>query len=173
MPYDPISEDPDVDPKFPSKLHLLFIDSNGSSIVGRLYNTHGREKHPIVILLHGIPGIELNLDLARVICRAEWNVVTFHYRGSWGCEGEFSIQNSIEDAKNVMSYLKQEEITSKYNLDTNNIVIIGLSFGGSVALHLAIHDASITNIASISGPDGKIYGNYLKIISMIVQMKKI
>jgi len=34
-----------------------------------------------VILFHGLPGNEQNLDLAQAIRRANWNVLTLHYRG--------------------------------------------------------------------------------------------
>jgi len=35
-------------------------------------------------LLHGLPGYESSGDLAQSIRRAGWNVVFFHYRGTWG-----------------------------------------------------------------------------------------
>ena len=35
-----------------------------------------------MILFHGLPGNEQNLDLAQAIRRANWNVLTLHYRGS-------------------------------------------------------------------------------------------
>jgi predicted alpha/beta-fold hydrolase len=37
-----------------------------------------------VILFHGLPGNVQNLDLAQAIRRANWNVLTLHYRGSLG-----------------------------------------------------------------------------------------
>ena len=47
----------------------------------------GAGRRPTVVLLHGLPGNEKNLDLAQAIRRAGWNVVTFNYRGSWGSPG--------------------------------------------------------------------------------------
>ena len=51
-----------------------------------------------VVLLHGLPGNEQNLDLAQAIRRAGWNVLTLHYRGAWGSPGQFSLQHVLEDA---------------------------------------------------------------------------
>jgi pimeloyl-ACP methyl ester carboxylesterase len=49
-----------------------------------LYIAAGEGPHPNVLLLHGLPGNEQNIDLAQSMRRAGWNVLTFHYRGSWG-----------------------------------------------------------------------------------------
>lgn len=58
---------------------------------GLIYIASGAGPHPTVILLHGYPGNEKNLDLAQSLRREGWNVLFFHYRGAWGSEGEFSL----------------------------------------------------------------------------------
>lgn len=58
--------------------------------------------HPTVILLHGFPRNEHNLDLAQTIRRAGWNVIYFD-RGSWGSPGDFSFTHSIEDTQSVVA----------------------------------------------------------------------
>ena len=62
-----------------------------------LFVAGGKGPHPTVILMHGLPGNERNLDLAQAIRRAGWDVLTFTYRGAWGSPGDFSIANSMED----------------------------------------------------------------------------
>lgn len=47
-----------------------------------MYMAAGAGPHPTVLLLHGLPGNEQNVDLAQSIRRAGWNVLTLHYRGS-------------------------------------------------------------------------------------------
>jgi pimeloyl-ACP methyl ester carboxylesterase len=51
------------------------------------YLAGGPGPHPTIVLLHGFPGNEQNLDLAQSIRRAGWNVLTLHYRGAWGSPG--------------------------------------------------------------------------------------
>ena len=40
------------------------FDSEGNRLVGTLYLARGEEPKPTVLLLHGCPGLEKNLDLA-------------------------------------------------------------------------------------------------------------
>ena len=67
-------------------------------INGVAYLAGGAGPHPTVILLHGLPGNEKNLDLAQAIRRDGWNAVTFNYRGSWGSPGVFRFGQNLEDA---------------------------------------------------------------------------
>ena len=64
-----------------------------------LFVAGGKGPHPTVILMHGLPGNERNLDLAQAIRRAGWDVLTFTYRGAWGSPGDFSIANAMEDTR--------------------------------------------------------------------------
>jgi dipeptidyl aminopeptidase/acylaminoacyl peptidase len=157
MSFDPISEDPEVNSEYPSKLTNLYINSEGSKLLGRFFLTHGEGLHPTILLLHGMPGIEINIDLARILCRAGWNVLVFHYRGAWGSEGEFSLTNSLEDVENVIKYLTDEENAKEYNIDTEKIVIIGHSLGGFMGLITATKNSTIKSVASIAGPNVYMY----------------
>ena len=60
-----------------------------------------------MLLLHGLPGNEQNLDLAQAVRRAGWNVLTLHYRGSWGSPGRFSLAGAGEDVDAAMAFLRQ------------------------------------------------------------------
>jgi alpha/beta superfamily hydrolase len=83
--------------------------------------------------------------------RAGWNVVTFHYRGSWGSQGEFSFTHCIEDVHAVLNYLRKSDITQKFRIDPKKIVPIGFSMGGFLSLITAFKDPSIKAAASIAG----------------------
>lgn len=110
----------------------LAIPSEGSLLQGLLYRANGKEKHPTLILLHGYPGNERNLDLAQVVRSQGWNVVYFDYRGSWGSQGKFSFENSVQDVVNVVEFcIKNQE---KYQIDPSNIALFGHSMGGWVCL---------------------------------------
>jgi pimeloyl-ACP methyl ester carboxylesterase len=116
----------------PAGMSELFIPSGHSQIQGFIYKANGTGNHPTLLLLHGYPGNERNLDLAQVVRAHGWNVVYFNYRGSWGSEGSFSFANAVEDVKNVVAYCKKN--SGLLQIDTTNIVLFGHSMGGWVCL---------------------------------------
>ncbi|WP_431211737.1 alpha/beta hydrolase family protein [Puia sp. P3] len=110
----------------------LLIPSNGSLMPGFIYRANGAGKHPTLVLLHGFPGNERNLDLAQVVRAHGWNVIYFDYRGSWGSQGKFSFLHCVEDVVNVVAFCKQYR--DSLRIDTSNIVLFGHSMGGWVCL---------------------------------------
>lgn len=110
----------------------LFIPSDNSLLAGFIYRANGPEKHPTLLLLHGYPGNERNLDIAQVVRAHGWNVIYFDYRGSWGSQGKFSFKNCVEDVVNVVGFCKKYQDSLK--IDTSNIVLFGHSMGGWVCL---------------------------------------
>lgn len=59
---------------------MLHIPSHGVWINGLIYQPSGAGPHPTLIVCHGLPGNEKNLDLAQAVRRAGWNAVTFSAR---------------------------------------------------------------------------------------------
>ncbi len=117
------------------------------------YLAEGAGPHPVVILLHGFPGNEKNLDLAQAIRRDGWDVVYFDYRGSWGSPGDFSFTHSIEDTEAAVAYLRDAANTKKLRADPGSIVLIGHSMGGFMARYVGSHDAGIKAVGLISAAD--------------------
>ncbi len=116
----------------PASSTELFIPSGNSMIAGLIYNANGSQKHPTLLLLHGYPGNERNLDIAQVVRSHGWNVIYFDYRGSWGSQGKFSFKNCVEDVINVVAFCNTYQDSLK--IDTSNIVLFGHSMGGWVVL---------------------------------------
>jgi len=116
----------------PASSTELFIPSGGSQIAGLIYSANGLQKHPTLLLLHGYPGNERNLDIAQVVRSRGWNVIYFDYRGSWGSQGKFSFKNCVEDIVNVVAFCNKYQDSLK--IDTSNIVLFGHSMGGWVCL---------------------------------------
>ena len=116
----------------PASSTELFIPSGNSQIAGLIYNANGLQKHPTLLLLHGYPGNERNLDIAQVVRSRGWNVIYFDYRGSWGSQGKFSFKNCVEDVVNVVAFCNKYQDSLK--IDTSNIVLFGHSMGGWVCL---------------------------------------
>lgn len=90
----------------------------------------GEGPKPTMLLLHGLPGNERNLDLAQAVRRSGWNVLTFTYRGAWGSEGTFSLQNAAADSAAALAFLRTPAAALTYGIDLKQIVIAGHSMGG-------------------------------------------
>jgi len=110
----------------------LTFNSNGKRMSGFIYQAEGTGPHPSVLLLHGYPGNEKNLDVAQTLRSNGWNVVFFHYRGAWGSEGEFSFLNAEADVQTVLQYMKNN--AKKLKIDKDLISIVGHSMGGHMAI---------------------------------------
>jgi len=120
------------DKNAPAGMSELFIPSEGSLLAGFIYKANGAQKHPTLLLLHGYPGNERNLDLAQVVRAHGWNVIYFDYRGSWGSQGQFSFSNCVGDVVNVVAWCKKYQ--DSLRIDTSNLVLFGHSMGGWVCL---------------------------------------
>ena len=149
---DPVFMDPaTVDPAYPPAMEPVVIRSQGAKLSGIVYVAQGPGPHPAVILLHGYPGNERNLDLAHAIRRAGWNVLFFHYRGSWGSEGRFSIAHAIADTHAAVAFTRSAEFIRKYRTDPARLAVIGHSMGGYVSFEVLAGDPRLGCGASLAG----------------------
>ena len=123
--------------------------SNGTRLNTVMFLASGAGPHPTVLLLHGFPGNEKNLDLAYVLRRAGWNVLFPHYRGSWGSGGNFSFSNAIEDTQAALNFLREPANVKKYHIDPTRIVLIGHSMGGLMAAYTAARDPGSTTVIEL------------------------
>jgi pimeloyl-ACP methyl ester carboxylesterase len=141
-----VISDPVPDPAHPPSSAQVLVPSHGTGMNGLLYLAGGKAPHPTVVLLHGFPGNEQNLDLAQSIRRAGWNVLTFHYRGSWGSPGIFTLAHVLEDADAAVAFVRRPDIAEKYGIDTQRIVVGGHSMGGFAAAGHARSDANLLGV---------------------------
>ncbi|HZY44528.1 MAG TPA: hypothetical protein VFF70_07245, partial [Anaerolineae bacterium] len=82
--------------------------SQGCKLLGGFYRAAGDSPRPTVVLCHGLPGVEKNLDIAYGLRDAGWNCLYFHYRGCWGSEGTYSLNGLLDDAHAVTDWLVQQ-----------------------------------------------------------------
>lgn len=139
----------------------VLIPSKGEKLLGTMFIANGEGPHPILILLHGFPGNETNFDLAHIVRRMGWNVLVFHYRGSWGSSGKYSFSNCLEDVHSAIDYLKNTDVKDKYRGDSTRIVLAGHSLGGFAALMTAAERDDITHAASFAGFNFGLFADYL------------
>ena len=148
-----IFTDPPADPAHPPRMEVLHIPSGGLEINGVAYLAGGAGLHPTVVLLHGLPGNEKNLDLAQAIRRAGWNVVTFNYRGSWGSPGTYNFRGNLADTKAVLAYVRAPTNATKLGIDTAKLVLMGHSMGGGITAVTAGSDPALAGAVMISAAD--------------------
>ncbi|SFS08818.1 Serine aminopeptidase, S33 [Granulicella pectinivorans] len=148
-----ITQDPAPDKANPARFETFQLPSHGALLNAIVYVAAGPSSHPTVVLLHGFPGNEKNLDLAQSLRRAGWNVLFFNYRGSWGSPGEFSFTHCLEDAQTAIAYLRDPANAKRLHSDPANIALVGHSMGGFVARYVGAHDPAIKAIVLLSAAD--------------------
>ncbi|MEE8385694.1 MAG: alpha/beta fold hydrolase [Dehalococcoidia bacterium] len=138
-----VSDPPAVDRGFPPGMEGVQIPSGDATMNGQMYVANGPGPHPTVLLLHGFPGDEKSLDLARALQRAGFNILFFHYRGAWGSGGTYSLPGQVEDVKAALVFLRQPEVAEQFRVDPTRLMTVGHSLGGFNALITGVEDPEI------------------------------
>jgi pimeloyl-ACP methyl ester carboxylesterase len=133
-----------------ARMEVLHVPSGGVEINAVAYTAAGPGPHPTIVICHGWPGNEKNLDLAQALRRAGWNAITFNYRGSWGSPGAFRFAQNPDDARAVLAHLRQPNVAAKLGIDTSRMVLAGHSMGGWVTAMVAAEDPSLAGAILIS-----------------------
>ena len=125
----------------------IIIQSSGKNLLGALYRGSGDGPRPTAIVLHGIPGIEKNTDIAYALRDAGWNALIFHYRGSWGSEGEYTLAGIPDDVQVAIDALT----SGQYPVDAKRLALVGHSLGGWAAVVCASRDPRVKAAVTIGG----------------------
>lgn len=139
------------DEAFPPALVETSFEIAGDRVNGIVYVADGPGPHPTVVLLHGLPGNERNLDIAQDLRREGFNVLFFHYRGAWGSKGDFSLAHVIDDVAGATAYLRAN--AASLRTDPSRILLVGHSLGGFASLQGASRDPAIACVAAIAPGD--------------------
>jgi pimeloyl-ACP methyl ester carboxylesterase len=131
-------------------MQQMTLPSHGSMLLGIFYLAAGAGPHPTVVIFHGFPGFEQNLDIAQTLRAHGWNVLAMHYRGSWSVKGNFSFEHSAEDADTQIQFLLDPANAQKYRIDPHRIVVIGHSMGGYMAASAMAHNPQVAAAVLIS-----------------------
>ncbi|CAN7585637.1 alpha/beta fold hydrolase [Caulobacter sp. LjRoot300] len=125
--------DPIRDPAHPADMVVFTVPTGGVRVNAMMYLASGDQPHPTMLMLHGFPGNETNIDLMQAVRRAGWNVMRVNYRGSWGSPGKFSFAGSRADAEAALAFLRDPANVAQYRIDPTRIVVAGHSMGGFMA----------------------------------------
>jgi pimeloyl-ACP methyl ester carboxylesterase len=131
-------------PEFTAGLDDVVFISQGSKLLGGFYRGAGIGPRPTAILLHGVPGVEKNLDIAYALRDAGWNCLYFHYRGSWGSEGAYSFAGALEDVGAATEW-----VLAQPSVDEQRLALVGNSFGGYLAFVGSAADSRIRATVSM------------------------
>ena len=115
----PLFSDPPATASPRARMEVLHVASGGVEINAVAYLAAGPGPHPTIVICHGWPGNEKNLDLAQALRRAGWNAITFNYRGAWGSPGNFRFGQNPEDARAVLAHLRKADVATKLGIDTH------------------------------------------------------
>lgn len=138
----------------PADLRSFVIPAKtGERMYACLFKPEGTGPRPTILLLHGYPGDENNYDLAHAFQRAGYTVVVFHYRGTWGSEGLFSLNHVLEDVKSAIDFIRQHSGEEVYQFDEDQLILIGHSMGGFAALQTAASENHILGVAAVAAFD--------------------
>lgn len=105
-----------------------------SGIYTRFLRPRGEEKCPLVVIFHGLPGTETNLDLAYTLRENGYATLVPNYNGSWGSLGDYRIEDIPGNVKTVLDYVLADEFTAKRGTDAGRVCVAGHSLGGWAAL---------------------------------------
>ena len=160
--YDPVTRDPPtVDSGHSPRMAEIAFTSAGARLNGLLYIAAGAGPHPVVLLLHGSPGNERNLDVGQAVRRAGYTVLYFDYRGNWGSGGTFSRSHALEDVAAALRWIRSASVASQFRIDTARVALVGHSMGGWLALMSAAADPKVACVAALDARNIGAYGREL------------
>ena len=119
--------------KAPSSRGMLIPGRRGK-LLANSYLPGGEGPYPLVVLCHGIPGIERLFDFAVALREAGFATLSFHYSGNWGSDGDYSVLHCMEDCLSVLDYVQKNEFG---DLDLTRVGLLGHSMGGLMAARTA------------------------------------
>jgi pimeloyl-ACP methyl ester carboxylesterase len=141
---------------------VIFV-SHGVKIKGWFFSAMGPGRFPVVILLQGFPGSKGDLfGLGQKLSETSINAFAFNYSGTWESEGLWSVETSLQDVKNAISFIQSEQMIKLYPIDITYISIVGESFGSSLGLLAAIDEPNVKKIVYMAGADLSILGRLLE-----------
>lgn len=147
MPDDILSRQPP-----PADLRLTYGSDPNQFLDLRLPKEKTRHPHRLVINIHGgFWRAKYSLDHAGHLCAAltakEVITANLEYRRVGNAGGAWP--GTFEDIRSAYRFLAQN--ADQYGFDAQNIVIMGHSAGGQLALCLAAHESAVTRVVSLAG----------------------
>jgi acetyl esterase/lipase len=137
------------------------------------YPASGKGKRPCVVVIHGgswSSGDSKQLPaLNSYLANRNIHVAAINYR----LAPAYQFPAPIEDTKEALAYLKLHAETLE--IDTTNVVLLGRSAGGQIALLAAytFNDPGIKGVVSFYGPADMAWGATIKTNKLVLDVDKV
>jgi len=129
------------------------LEVDGLNIAGQLYLPNSETPYPTVCVCHGIPahipdpgdrGYPL---LAERICREDFAVLIFNFRGTGASRGNFDILGWTRDLTAAIDYL-----WALPEVDRSRLSLLGFSGGAAVSVYVASQDSRVSSVVAVACP---------------------
>lgn len=131
------------------------IPSGDAMLSARVLEGVGEGARPAIILFNGFPAGPGIPRIATDLQAGGYTVLLPQYRGTGKSGGVVSVRNSREDGAAALAWLKGREAE---RVDTARIGVLGVSYGGWVALQTAASDRSIGCVVALVPADMGVIG---------------
>jgi dipeptidyl aminopeptidase/acylaminoacyl peptidase len=140
------------------------ISRDDIALNGMIFPVRGEGPCPVVLLLYGFLGGESDIfSIGEKLQESGILTLTFNYSGTYGSEGEYSMENTPKDIDAAFDFLITKENVARYNIDTSKFYLGGYSYGGGMVLTYAANNPQIKAIFSIAGTDhGEFFREYFR-----------
>ena len=141
--------------EFSPEIQELSIISGGCHLYGYMLIPDRRIKgpYPTIIMSHGFPCYTTNNDLELALMRMGCVVIHMNHRGAWGSEGNYLFTNLKEDLVAITKWAHNAAIADRYEIDVNNIFLVGHSMGGQTVLNAAKELPFIKGVVAMAAYD--------------------
>lgn len=129
----------------------VVIPVGNQKIYGMLHTPEhaSDKKFPVVVICHGFISNKVGqhrifVKTARKICENGFAVLRFDYTGCGESTGEhrnITLDQQVDETTKVLDFL-----VSYPNIDSGNLILLGHSFGGCVASHVAGRDKKVKKL---------------------------
>jgi alpha-beta hydrolase superfamily lysophospholipase len=134
---------------------MVVLQVEGISIIGQIFLPDKRAEYPLICLCHGAPsgnppepGDGGYPALAEKICREDFAVFFFNFRGTGDSGGNIDFLDWTRDLKAVIEHLYGLDA----NVDKSHLSLVGFSAGAAVSIYVASKDTRISGVAACACP---------------------
>ncbi len=140
----------------------ISFDHEGNRLHGWFYKAQGKGPFTTLILLHGSVGQDGDIfNLGQKLSKEGFNIMTYSYPGLWKSEGNITHVSALGSVQSAINFVKSEYSMPSFETDTSDIILLGYSYGGGMALIASTFDSSIKKVITIAPGDLSLTAEYL------------